>query len=328
MKDLSLSQFTEKIIQEAISNSNKTFIKNNEVLKPYSSTKIRAGIAGGLPFNSLVSDVSMGCLPKSSACYGMCFAAKSSWQKGFDFGKKITNIIDEDLLKKDLLRLPKNQKYLRCGWNSDPSWNWLLSYKIANILRKNDLLTIFITKAFTKVPDILLKYIALTKAEMRVSLSALDTNAQLEHRLKFIERYRELGGIIIPILLTASFKEDELITRQNNIVEWLVQNDFPAAENSLRFPKDSFMLKFIDHSKVKTMSDESSLWSGRLYPKKLVFPTTTSIPPEYTGINSSFLSELDLDYINKLFIDPVRTHKEVLQSKQSLSSPKMCGVSI
>ncbi len=35
---------------------------------------IRAGRAGGLAFDSLTTDVCVGCLPASQVCYGSCFA--------------------------------------------------------------------------------------------------------------------------------------------------------------------------------------------------------------------------------------------------------------
>ncbi|WP_416776020.1 hypothetical protein ACNFJN_12830 [Xenorhabdus budapestensis] len=78
---------------------------------------------------------------------------------------------------------------------------------------------------------------------------------------------------------------------------------------------------------TKLLEKGDEFWSGRLYPKQLVFPTTTTIPENYQGIGSSYLSTLQLDEIQKLFIDPVKTHQEVIQSDLPLSSPKMCGVS-
>ncbi|WP_244967796.1 hypothetical protein [Xenorhabdus budapestensis] len=65
----------------------------------------------------------------------------------------------------------------------------------------------------------------MAKAEIRVSVSALDTNVQLKQRLDFIENYRNSGGIVIPIVLTAFFKDITLMERQQNIVDWMVKYD-------------------------------------------------------------------------------------------------------
>ncbi|SFO11703.1 hypothetical protein [Xenorhabdus japonica] len=155
----------------------------------------------------------------------------------------------------------------------------------------------------------------------------MDTNVQLKQRLDFIEKYRNAGGIVIPIVLTAFFKDIALMERQQNIVDWMVKHDYPAAENSLRFPYNAKISELINPDMVKSLDKGNEFWSGRLYPEQLVFPTTTTIPENYQGIHSGYLSTLQLDEIYQLFIDPVKTHQEVMQSDLPLASPKMCGVS-
>ncbi|MDR0218440.1 MAG: hypothetical protein LBI71_06070 [Enterobacteriaceae bacterium] len=321
-----IAKENENIIKKLVTESNRKYTQETE-LKPAKPMLIRAGIAGGLPFNSLTSDVVTGCLPESMACYGMCFSAVSSWKEGIDFGKRIDNQLDEDIFISDLHALPETQKYIRCGWNSDPSWNWSLSTRMAELAREANLLMIFITKSFRKIQDDILKRLVAVKTEIRVSVSALDTNEQLKRRIEFIEQYRRAGGVIIPIVLTAFFKDITLMERQNNIVNWMKNNDYPAAENSLRFPYDTKIAELVDQNMTRPMENGRDFWSGRLYPDKLIFPTTTTIPNNYQGIISSYLSDLNIDNINELFIDPVKTHQEVMQSNLPLSSPKMCGVS-
>ncbi|REF28553.1 hypothetical protein BDD26_3482 [Xenorhabdus cabanillasii] len=316
----------EKLIKQLVRKSNETYSKGRK-LKPAEPMLIRAGIAGGLPFNSLTTDVVTGCLPESMACYGMCFSAISSWENGIDFGKRIDNQLDEAIFLSDLHALPHCQKYIRCGWNSDPSWNWPLSIRMTELARDTGLLMIFITKAFRKMSDDIMRRLITAKAEIRVSVSALDTNVQLKQRLDFIENYRNAGGIVIPIVLTAFFKDIILMARQQNIVDWMVKYDYPAAENSLRFPYNAKISELVNSDMTKPLDKGDEFWSGRLYLEQLVFPTTTTIPENYQGIDSSYLSTLQLDEIQKLFIDPVKTHQEVIQSDLPLSSPKMCGVS-
>lgn len=323
---MNLSREKEKSITQLIRDSNKKYIHGRN-LSPAEPMLIRAGIAGDLPFNSLTTDVVTGCLPESMACYGMCFSAISSWKNGIDFGKRIDNHLDEDIFSGDLQALPDSQKYVRCGWNSDPSWNWAVSTRMAELARETGILMIFITKFFKKMTDDIAQRLITVKAEMRVSVSALDTNEQLKKRLAFIEYYRNAGGIVIPIVLTTFFKDIGLMERQQNIVDWMVTHDYPAAENSLRFPNKAKISEIVDPEMVKPLDKGDEFWSGRLYPDQLVFPTTTTVPENYQGINSGYLSELDMDEIHQLFLDPVKTHQEVMQSNLPLSSPKMCGVS-
>ncbi|MDC9595144.1 hypothetical protein PSI17_16500 [Xenorhabdus sp. IM139775] len=323
---MNLTKEQEKSITQLIRNSNKKHTQGRD-LSPAEPMLIRAGIAGDLPFNSLTTDVVTGCLPESMACYGMCFSAISSWKNGIDFGKRIDNHLDENIFSRDLQALPDSQKYIRCGWNSDPSWNWNVSTRMAELARETGILMIFITKSFKKMTDDIAQRLIAVKAEMRVSVSALDTNEQLKKRLDFIEYYREAGGIVIPIVLTTFFKDIGLMERQQNIVDWMVMHDYPAAENSLRFPNDAKISEIVEPGMVKPLDKGNEFWSGRLYPDQLVFPTTTTVPEDYQGIDSGYLSQLSMDEIHQLFLDPVKTHQEVMQSNSPLHSPKMCGVS-
>lgn len=257
---------------------------------------------------------------------GTCFAAKGFWEQGIDFGIRKQNILDLQLIEKDLEALPKTQGYLRNGWNSDPSWNWEKSNELAGILRAHDKLTIFISKVFNKPSrETLLKLVS-NKAEIRVSISALDNNAQLRTRLEFIQDYRKSGGIVIPILMSASYNLKELQERQDNIVNWLVKEDFLIAENSLRFPVTAAITTLVDLSKTKPVYHSNDVWSGRLYEDQAIFPTTTSIPDSYSGIPTAYSSEFDKSILPSLFIDPVKTHQEVMMYTNELMPPAKCGI--
>lgn len=138
--------------------------------------------------------------------------------------------------------------------------------------------------------------------------------------------FRDAGGVAIPILMTASFKDTRLRERQERLVEWLTACDFPAAENSLRFPEDAPVARLVDMKNTRPIADSKDIWSGRLYSDRLVFPTTTTIPDWYEGLGSGFLSKLDKDFIGSLFLDPVMTNEEVMSSSESLHHPRQCGV--
>ena len=170
------------------------FHGKDEALKIPLPVTIRAGKAGGLPFDSLTTDLFLGCLPPSRVCYGCCFAARTAFKAGYDFGTRIANLLDSDTLSNDIARLPAFQAFLRNGWNSDPSWSWRQAGKLARLIHDHGKHIIFITKAFQPVKDAEMADLVETHAEIRVSLSAFDTKAQLKHRLRFIERYRDSGG--------------------------------------------------------------------------------------------------------------------------------------
>lgn len=290
--------------------------------------KIRAGLAGGLPFDSLTTDLILGCLPAKSVCYGNCFAARAAFEAGFDFGTHVHNQLDEELLRADLEALPESQKYLRNGWNSDPSWSWERALELTRMLRQSGRMTIFITKVFVQPSREILAQLAELKAELRISISAFDTAVQLRQRLETAEAFRQQGGVAIPLVMTTRFRDAELNTKQQEIVDYVVEADLPAAENSLRISTDSPVFQSLDSNACRPLVKEnadSDVWCGRLFPNELRVPTTTSVPESYQGLPSPWLSKIHAGIIQSLFKDPVRTHEEVL-SQPNLAPPTMCGV--
>ncbi len=287
---------------------------------------IRAGKAGGLAFDSLTTDVCVGCLPASQVCYGSCFAARESFRLGVDFGIRVENTLDEDCFRADLDRLPVRQRYLRNGWHSDPSWRWMLAARVAEVIHDSGRLTCFVTKSFTTMTPDVAKRLVDVDAEVRVSVSALDTDAQLRHRLASIVAYQNAGGRAIPVLVSTHFRDPLLNAKQDEIVRFILDHDIPGAENSLRFDPTAPIAQLFDVTLSRREGDTADYWCGRLYPHELPVPTITSVPDDYWGVQNRFRSRNDPDFFETLFDDPVPTQDEVL-SNRPLRRPKQAAVS-
>jgi hypothetical protein len=298
---------------------------SDSTLIPSTPQAIHAGKAGGLPFDTLTTDLFGGCLPGREVCYGNCFAARAAYAAGIDFGTRVPNILDRDVLCADLERLPASQKFLRNGWNSDPSWNWRDAVVLSQWIRESGRLTIFNTKSFTRVQPDTVRSLAAAKAELWVCVSAFDSDAQIEHRIDTIETFREAGGCAVPLVMTTRFSEPELNAKQEQLVKYMVDHDLPAAENSLRFAPASPVMAILDRMKMRQIASTGDFWSGRLYVGVLRVPTTSSLPSTYSGLQSGYLSRNDSDFLDSLFFDPVRTHEEVLAGPP-LEKPVQAGV--
>jgi len=286
---------------------------------------IRAGKAGGLPFDTLTTDLFGGCLPGREVCYGNCFAARAAYAAGIDFGARVPNILDRDVLCVDLERLPASQRFLRNGWNSDPSWNWRDAVVLSQWIRESGRLTIFNTKSFTRLQPDTVRSLAAAKAELWVCVSAFDSDAQIEHRIDAIETFREAGGSAVPLVMTTRFSEPELNAKQEQLVQYMTGHDLPAAENSLRFAPTSPVMAILDRMRMRQIASTGDFWCGRLYSGVLRVPTTSSLPSGYSGLQSGYLSRNDSDFLDSLFFDPVHTHEEVLASPP-LEKPLQAGV--
>jgi hypothetical protein len=297
----------------------------DSTLTPSTPQVIRAGKTGGLPFDTLTTDLFGGCLPGRDICYGNCFAARAAYAAGIDFGARVPNILDHDVLRADLERLPAEQKFLRNGWNSDPSWNWPNGVVLSQWLRESGRLTIFNTKSFTRLQPDTIRSLVAVKAELWLCVSAFDSDAQIEHRIDSIEKYREAGGIVVPLVMTTRFSEPDLNAKQEQLVQYMVDHDLPAAENSLRFAPTSPVMAVLDRLRMKQIASTGDFWCGRLYEGVLRVPTTSSLPPSYSGLQSSYLSGNDPDFLESLFANPVYTNEEVLASPP-LEKPIQAGV--
>lgn len=287
---------------------------------------IRAGRAGGLEFDSLTTDVVVGCLPSTQVCYGSCFAARESYRLGVDFGVRVENTLDEPLFRADLAQLPPGQRYLRNGWHSDPSWRWDLAARIAAVIHDEGRHTVFVTKLFRAIPPDILPRLIAARAELRISVSALDTDAQLRHRLEAAVAYRDAGGLAIPVVVTTRFREEILNAKQDAIVRFLLDHDVPGAENSLRFDPTAPIARLFETEAARPVDGVSDHWCGRLYAGDLPMPTITSVPDDYEGLPCRRRSENDEDFMASLFDDPVPVWEEVLASGP-IPRPRQAAVS-
>lgn len=305
--------------------SGQTFrIYESAMLRRPDAQLVRAGRAGGLPFDSLTTDLVQGCLPAAQVCYGSCFAARAAFESGYDFGQRVDNLLDTALLLADLEQLPASQRFLRNGWNSDPSWRWPMAVVLAMLIRHSGRLPVFITKYFRHLEAPLMAQLAGLGAELRISVSAFDSPAQTRMRIGAALAYRAAGGIAVPVIMSARFADPAHRDRQDQLVRQLLELDFPLAENSLRFRPGTPVLAAIDLERCSLTADSGEYWAGRLY-ADLKVCTLTSVPPQYAGLQSGYLSRNDGDYLRSLWRDPVRSSDEVASST-SYRKPVQCGV--
>src|SRR5262249_21054822 len=287
--------------------------------------KIRAGRAGGLPFDSLTTDLFLGCLSATEICYGNCFAARAAFDSGFDYGTRVEDELDDDVVLGDLAALPPDQRFLKNGWNSDPSWNWSGALRLAELVHAAGRHMVFITKCFTRLDSRTMARFAEFEVELRVSVSAFDSRPQFEHRLRAMEDYRATGGTAIPQLFTTRFADPAWNARQALSGQHLSDPDLPAAENSLRIAPASPVAALLSHEATARVAGTDDLWCGRLFSDVLLIPAMTAMPPTYVGLQSAYLSRNDRAFIASLWHDWIPTHAEVIAGP-ALRRPLQCGV--
>ena len=264
-------------------------------LKPMRKCNIICGKKYGLPFDYLMTDVMSGCVSLRSTCYGNCTAALYWIDRGYDFGKPTINIFDSTLFEKSVTDLPVNQKWLRQGWMSDCSLtdeSWNLVANVSDILKKYDISLLIITKVH-RYPSIdIMKKLAENNVEIRVSLSALDSEREIKKRFKFLLEYKDIGGISIPYLMTAKYKNKILIDNQNYIIKFVIDNDFIAGEHPLRISVSNSLFKELSEDGFYHPKYKNQYWIGRILYNidNFILPAPTHLKPNYSLKYRSFSS--------------------------------------
>ena len=204
---------------------------------------------------------------------------------------------------------------MRTGWNSDLSWGWNDedALTILELVAEANKHPVVLTKAFTVLRQESMQRMARLGTELRVCVSAFDTDAQLTHRIGSMLRYREQGGLAVPVVMTTRFRDSILNKRQDAIVQHLVDLDLPGAENSIRFDAASPARPALQLSSLGAVAESNDLWAGRLYADTLLVPTLSSVGSTYEGV-SPYASQNAPDRLRSMFVDPVPTNDELLRS--------------
>lgn len=99
--------------------------------------------------------------------------------------------------------------------------------KIAKILADRNMHLLVITKLFHLPKESgTLSELANCGTEIRVSISGTDSEAAIARKQEFLKKYRREGGIAIPYLMTAKFRDPDISNRQNRIIDWVIAEDF------------------------------------------------------------------------------------------------------
>ncbi|MDV2080356.1 hypothetical protein [Marinobacter xestospongiae] len=277
--------------------SNKKVSYSKKTLKEMPQLKIQCGKYGGLPFNYLMTDVVSGCLSVTRMCYGNCSAFEYWTDSGYDFGRRRVNILDLELFDESVRQLPADQKWLRQGWASDCSLSnesWELVALLAERLNQFGISLLIITKIWCYPSITVLKRLAKSKAEIRVSVSAFDSDKEIKKRLRLLEEYRDLCGISVMYIMSCIYDDNALNKNQDYLVHWTTNNDFIGAEHPLRLSFDNYALSVVSKNGFWHEKFPDQYWFGRILHNvpNFALPPPTCLTPSYS-LNSRFFSELE-----------------------------------
>jgi len=176
---------------------------------------------------------------KPNGCYGNCYAKNISSRYNFDF----SNIVKRDFYKdkqqlylfdyfdtkhvnKIIKKLKKiDMPFVRIGEMGDPSENWNHTINVCKMISVAKKSIVIITKHLNTIPNSLLTDIKKLDICINTSISALDTESEINHRLKLFSRLKKYCNSVLRIVSCDFNKSNIEGLKKYKIQEKLFKND-------------------------------------------------------------------------------------------------------
>lgn len=172
-----------------------------------------------------------------TGCYGACYAATTAKLYGRDFTVAVSRK-PAPWSWRTVWRQVKDfdANWYRIGTAGDPCHDWDNTVEVCELLQTTGKHPVIITKHWKKLKDSHIARLLAVGAVINTSVSALDTPAELRHRLKQIERIRSAGIKSVARIVSCEFGTTEWGIERRNVQDKLFRLS-PMIDNPLRIPK-------------------------------------------------------------------------------------------
>jgi hypothetical protein len=171
-------------------------------------------------------------------CYGECYAAKTAALYGIDFtvavSRQFCDREHRDAIVKQMLALPAT--WYRVGTAGDPSHDWVHTIAVMRPLRWTEKTPVVITKHWAALTDKQIGDLKWLGAVVNTSTSGLDTDAEICHRVRQLERLRAAGVRSVCRVVTCDFG-DSPWGREGRAKQDYLLSLAPVIDNPLRLRK-------------------------------------------------------------------------------------------
>jgi len=176
----------------------------------------------------------------NGGCYGECYAAKTAARYGIDFTVSVKRKILEREHLGTLITLLQTfpETWYRIGVAGDPCHDWRHTLVVVRALRHAGKVPVIITKHWRVLTDAQIEEFGQLSAVFNTSLSGLDTDAELRHRLTQLERLRAAGVESVCRVVTCEYGVSEWAQRAQRVQNHLLTL-VPVIDNPLRVSKSN-----------------------------------------------------------------------------------------
>lgn len=179
----------------------------------------------------------------NGGCYGECYAAKTASMYGINFNVSVIR----RLFAGNVARIVSCLHYAPSSWYrigtaGDPSFAWEHTVRTCETLHYAGKTAVIITKHWNPLEDVQIARLALLGAVVNTSVSALDTDEELNHRLLQLNRLREAGVRSVCRVVTCAFGGSPWATDRAERQRYLLSLA-PVIDNPLRAGKNNPLAK-------------------------------------------------------------------------------------
>lgn len=171
-----------------------------------------------------------------TGCYGACYAATTAKMYGRDFTVAVSRR-PAPWSWREVWRQVRDfhANWYRIGTAGDPCHDWENTVAVCEMLQSTGKHPVIITKHWQTLGDGYLERLRAVSAVINTSVSALDTAAELKHRLRQIERIRDAGLKSVARIVTCNFGCTEWAVARAYVQSSLLRLS-PCIDNPLRIP--------------------------------------------------------------------------------------------
>lgn len=169
-----------------------------------------------------------------TGCYGECYANKSSLRYGRDFSISVSRILNS-INFADVFSTIKNHyaEWYRIGVAGDPCHDWENTISICEQLKSTGKVPVIITKHWRVLSDEQIERLKNCNAVINTSTSGLDTDQEMKHRVKQIQRLKDACIVSVNRVVTCNFGTSDWALKAKEKQDYLL-TILPVIDNPLR----------------------------------------------------------------------------------------------
>jgi hypothetical protein len=193
-------------------------------------------------------------------CYGECYAYKIAKRYGIKFSSPVSRHIFNSN-RYNIFSAVKNHyaSWFRVGTSGDTSHDWDHTIDVLQFLKSTGKTPVIITKHWLEFTDDQLLKLSKLSVVVNTSISALDTDEELNHRIQQIGRISYAKIKSVARVVTCNFADTQWGNKKKRIQEKLLKFQY-VIDTPLRASKNN---KYVERGDILLTRRDDSIGGGK-----------------------------------------------------------------